>query len=199
MLDPVHMLMTSSPLHEHPQIPVQSNAHTASARFAEQGQCVKYCAIEFQWDAEGYGKGRKCLDGAELCIVCNGKAYSNQVQNICQQKTKEGPGKNKQSHTPNVSKIVRMCSMRPKMQNSPLRLEIESQKGPRRWRHISEELMHAHMHNMPLEVLDTRSQKIVFGQGVEILGTVKKLVACAESEMAGGRDGMISASDVDSK
>lgn len=52
---------------------------------------------------------------------------------------------------------------------------------------------------MPIEVLDTQSQKIVFGQGVEILGTVEKLVASAESEMAGGRDGTISASNVDSK
>ena len=63
-------------------------------------------------------------------------------------------------------------------------------KRPKGWKHVSIDRNNIYApQNMPVEGFGTQNQKIASGQGVEVLGGDKKVVASVEVEGAGDRDG----------
>ena len=64
----------------------------------------------------------------------------------------------------NANRKVKMYQVRPRRPNSPCRVEIETVKLPERRKHVSNNGNDAYApQNAPIEGLDTRNGKIVFG------------------------------------
>ena len=106
----------------------------------------------------------------------------------------------------NASKNVKTCQVRPRRPNSPCRVEIETLKLPKRRKHVSNNGNNAYApQNAPIESLDTRNGKIVFGRSLEVLGMDEDVEASVEGENDGGRDderdgdvdGTVSGGDID--
>ena len=107
----------------------------------------------------------------------------------------------------NASRNVKTHQRRSRRPNSPCRIEIETAKRPERWKHISDNGNDGYApQNTPIESLDMRIRKIVFGQSLEVLGMDEDVEANIEvekdgdmgDECDGDMDGTISGGDVDS-
>ena len=89
----------------------------------------------------------------------------------------------------NASKNVKMCQVRPRRPNSPCRIEIQTAKRPERWDHVSNNGNDRYAPQIaPIESLDTRIRKIVFGRSLEMLECLESVEASVEGEKGGGRD-----------
>ena len=108
----------------------------------------------------------------------------------------------------NASKKVKTCQVRPRRPNSPCRVEIQTVKLPERRKQVSNHGNDEYApQNMPIEDLETRIRKIVFGRNLEILESLEDIEASVEVEKDCGRDddcdgdvdGTVSGGDIDSK
>ena len=64
-----------------------------------------------------------------------------------------------------ATRNVRKCQVGPRRQNSPYRLKIKTPKRPRQQNHVSIDGNNIHaLHNMPIEALGMRNQRIAFGR-----------------------------------
>ena len=106
----------------------------------------------------------------------------------------------------NTSRKVKIGQVRPRRPNSPCRVKIETAKRPERWKHVSNHGNDTHAPQItPIENLDTRIRKFVFGRSLEMLRSLEDVEASVEVKMAGGGDdecdgdvdGTVSGGDID--